>query len=126
TRLRQDHAPLLPHRPLCGNERSSEPSGVPLRRRILRYYRRLAQSRRRRGAEYSLIDSAARAPRGEGVGLAEEPERESVSAMGHKRTWASRPVMSGLGPKADMFSVGIDVCKVRKRTSTPTSQRPNG
>ena len=35
-----------------------------------------------------------------------------MSAMGQKRTLASRSGMSALPPKADMFSVEIDVCFV--------------
>ena len=35
-----------------------------------------------------------------------------MPALGHKRTSASRSGMSALPPKADMFSVEIDVCFV--------------
>ena len=52
----QEHAPFLPHWPFRGDERSGESGGIPLRRRIVRYYRRLAQSRWRRGAEYCLTE----------------------------------------------------------------------
>jgi hypothetical protein len=51
-----------------------------------------------------------------------------MSAMGHLRTSASRSEMSALPPKADMFSVKIDVCIVpladmgwEKRRASPPS-----
>ena len=42
--------------------------------------------------------------------LAKQPR--SMSALGHEQTSASRSEMSALPPKADMFSVEIDVCFV--------------